>query len=144
MWEAKYKCQHFPEVDHRPWVAKNTSTGVRVWKNASVRVRDRCKPCSRRQGDSGKRTKCCVFRYPHQLPLVVQNLEVNALTPGKTMRRHILEMQIPSMLNKECNLNKDPHQPTMRSRMRALISLASHKKRDTIGGLNCQSQYAQD
>ncbi|RVX10395.1 hypothetical protein CK203_016910 [Vitis vinifera] len=97
----KYKCHHLPEVDCRPWVVKTTSTGAIVWKDASARVRDRCKPCSMRQGDSGKRTKCCVFRCPHQLPLVANNLEVNILTPGKTRRRHILRMQSSSIMDKD-------------------------------------------
>ncbi|RVW71413.1 hypothetical protein CK203_058093 [Vitis vinifera] len=58
-------------------VARATLTGVKVWKDVSERVSDKCKPCSMRQGDSGKRTKCCVFRYLHQLLLVADNQEVN-------------------------------------------------------------------
>ncbi|KAL6319942.1 hypothetical protein AAG906_037018 [Vitis piasezkii] len=82
----KYKCQHLPEVDRRPWVAKTTSTGRRIWKDASMRMREIM--------------KCCVFRYPHKLLLVVCNLGVNVLTPDKTRKQHILGTQISSMLNK--------------------------------------------
>ena len=143
LWETKYKCQHLLEVDRRTWIAKTTSTGSKIWKDTNTRAKDKCKPYSRRQGDSGKRTKCSVFRYLHQLSLIVYNLEVNALTPGKTRRRRILKMQISSMLNKKCSLNKYPCQPTTHSKMRALTPLASHKKWDVIGSLSCQMQCAQ-
>ena len=143
MWETKYTCQHLPKVDRWPWVAKTTSTGARVWKDTGARVRNKCKPYSKKQGGSRKKTKCCVFRYPHQLPFVVRSLRVNVLTPGKTRKQHILGMQITPMLNKECNLNKDSCHPATRSRLRALTPLASHKKGDVIGSLSCRMQCVQ-
>ncbi|KAL6325263.1 hypothetical protein AAG906_023108 [Vitis piasezkii] len=91
----KYKCQHFPEVDHRPWVENTTSTGVRVWKDASVRARDRCKPYSLKQGDSGRRMKYCVFKCPHRVLLVADSLEVSARTPGRTRRLCTLACRAP-------------------------------------------------
>ena len=30
---TQQRCQHFLEIDRRPWVAKTTSIGARVWKD---------------------------------------------------------------------------------------------------------------
>ena len=140
---TKYKCQHLPEVDRRPQVAKTTSTGARVWKDVRVRVTDRCKPYSLKQGDSGRRTKCCVFKCPHRVLLVVDSLEVSARTPGRTKKLCILGMQSSPIMNKKCSLSNGPHQPATCSKMRALTPLASQQKRDAIGSPSYRMQCAQ-
>ena len=116
---------------------------MRVWKDASVRARDRCKPCSTRQGHSGKRTKCCLFRCPHRALLVADSLEVNARTPSKMRRLLTLGMQKSPIMNRKCSLRKDPCQPTTHSRMRALIPLVFQQKWDTIGSPSYRTQCMQ-
>ena len=109
----KERCQHPQEADCWPWVAMATWTGAKVWKNASDRVNDKCKPCSMRQGDSGKKMRCCVSRCLHQALLVANNLEVSERTLSKTKRHHILGMQSSHLMNKNYSMRKDSHQPAM-------------------------------
>lgn len=51
-------------------------------------------------------------------------------------RQRTPEMQSPHLLSMICGLMKDPYQPVTRHRMKPLISLISHKKRDAIGNPN--------
>ena len=99
------------------------------WRESMERrqgtLRDRFKSYSMKQGDLGRRTKYGIFKCPHRAFLVADSLEVNTRTPSKMRRLCILEMHSSPIMNKKCNLRKDPPQPATCSRMRASIPLAS-------------------
>ena len=86
---------------------------------------------------------CCVLRYPHQALLVVDNLEVNVRTLGKTRRSHTLEMQSSPLMNQKDNLRKDPHQLVMHCRMKAPTPFTSQQKGDAIRSPSYRMQCAQ-
>ncbi|KAL6342923.1 hypothetical protein AAG906_016943 [Vitis piasezkii] len=94
---------------HQSWVMKVTSTGAKAWKDASEKASDRCRPCSKKQGGSGRRTRCCEFKHLHQALLTADSLGVNERTPTRTRRQHTLETQSPPLTCPMYGLMKDPY-----------------------------------
>ncbi|RVW59392.1 hypothetical protein CK203_103231 [Vitis vinifera] len=79
----KQECQHPQEVDRLPWATKVTLTSMRVWKDANEKASNKCKPCSKKQEDLERKTRCCKFKHLRQAPLVASNQGVSERTPGK-------------------------------------------------------------
>ena len=127
---TKQKCQHPQEVDRRLWVTRATLTSAKVWKDASARMRDKYRHCSKRRGDSRKKTTYCVFRCPHQTLLIADNLEVNERTPSKTRRPHTPRVQGFPLMNLKDNLGKDPHSPARCPRMKASTRIFTKRRHD--------------
>ena len=117
---TKRKCQHPQEVGHQLWVMKVTSTGAKAWKDDSEKASDRCMPCSKKQGGSGRRMRCYRFKRLHQVLPTIGNRGVNERTPSRTRRQHTLEMQSPPLACTVYGMMKDPYQPITRHRTKAL------------------------
>nr|CAN67764.1 hypothetical protein VITISV_015582 [Vitis vinifera] len=94
---TKRRCQHPQEVGHQPWAMKVTSTGAQAWKDADEKVSDRCRPCSKKQEGSRRRTRCCEFKHLRQTLLAVGSRGVNERTPTRMRRQHTLEMHSPPL-----------------------------------------------
>ena len=105
---TKRICQHPQKVSHQPWAMKVILTGVKEWKDASERTSDKCRPYSKKQEGSERRTRCYRFKRLHQA-FPVANNRVNKRTPSRTRRQHTLEMQSPSLACTMYGLMKDPY-----------------------------------
>lgn len=139
---TKQECQNPQEVDHQSWATRVTLTGVRIWKDPSEKVSDKCKPYSKKQGDSGRRMRYCNFRHLHQAPLIANNQGVGERTLAKTRRHDTLEMQSLFLMNMVYGLMKDPYHPVTHHRTKARIPLVSHPKGDAIGNPSYRIQCA--